>query len=150
MNVEEYKKIISDAVGDEKEAYEFYSGVAEKVNDRNLKDIFRELADEEKKHEKSLSGFISDMRLMHFHEKKDYKISQSIEKPHLSLNMKPSDAIALAMKKEEEAMNMYTELANCSNNQQQKEVFQALANMEKGHKVKLEDMYTNMAFPEAW
>jgi rubrerythrin len=64
--------------------------------------------------------------------------------------MKPSDTIALAMKNEEEAMNMYTDLANCSSDQEQKKVFQALAKMEQGHKARLEDMFTNMAFPEVW
>jgi rubrerythrin len=47
-------------------------------------------------------------------------------------------------------MNTYTELANYSTDQEQREVFMALAKMEQGHKAKLEDMYTNMAFPESW
>jgi rubrerythrin len=150
MQVEEYKKIISVAVGNEIEAYEFYAGVSEKVKNSNLKAIFKELADEEKKHKNSLEGFLSDLRPMRFDEKKDYKISETVEKPRLSLDMKPSDAIALAMKNEEEAMNIYTDLANCSSDQEQKKVFQALAKMEQGHKARLEDMFTNMAFPEVW
>jgi len=64
--------------------------------------------------------------------------------------MKPSDAIALAVKNEQEAMDMYTEMANCSTDAEQKKMFQSLAAMERGHKVKLEDTFTNMAFPEAW
>jgi rubrerythrin len=150
MQVEEYKKIISVAVGNEIEAYEFYAGVSEKVKNSSLKAIFKELADEEKKHKNSLEGFLSDLRPMRFDEKKDYKISETVEKPRLSLDMKPSDAIALAMKNEEEAMNIYTDLANCSSDQEQKKVFQALAKMEQGHKARLEDMFTNMAFPEVW
>ena len=150
MKVEEYKTIISLAVGDEIEAYEFYLGVSEKVKDRNLKTIFKGLADEEKRHKISLEHFLSDARPMRFNETKDYKISETVDKPRLSLDMKPSDAIALAMKNEEDAMNTYTELANYSSDQEQKEVFMALAKMEQGHKARLEDMYTNMAFPEAW
>jgi rubrerythrin len=150
MQVEEYKKIISDAVLNEIEAYEFYSSVSEKVKNNSLKAIFKELAEEEKRHKNSLKGFLSDLRPMRFDGKKDYKVSETVEMPRLSLDMKPSDAIALAMKSEEEAMNMYTELANCSGDQKQKEVFQALAKMEQGHKARLEDMFTNMAFPEVW
>ena len=52
--------------------------------------------------------------------------------------MKPYDAIGLAMKAEEEAMQMYQALANSSTSPDQKEMFLALANMEKSHKVKLE------------
>ena len=150
MKVEEYKKIISLAVQNEVEAYEFYKGVSEKVKDNSLKAIFKELADEEKRHKNSLEGFLSDLRPMRFDEKKDYKISETVEKPRLSLDMKPADAIGLAMKNEEEAMKMYMELANCSSDQEQKEVFQSLSRMERGHKARLEDMYTNMAFPEVW
>jgi rubrerythrin len=150
MQAEEYKKIIAGAVANEIEAYEFYQGVSEKVEDGSLKATFKELGNEEKKHKTSLEGFLSSMKPMLFDAKKDYKISETVEKPRLSVDMKPSDAIALAMKNEEEAMNMYTELANCSSDREQKKVFQALAKMEQGHKARLEDTFTSMAFPEAW
>jgi rubrerythrin len=49
--------------------------------------------------------------------------------------MKPVDVIALAMKNEEEAMEMYTKMAECSTDAEQKRMFEAPANMEKGHKI---------------
>jgi len=64
--------------------------------------------------------------------------------------MKPYDAIGLAMKEEEEAMQMYQALADSSTSEDQKKMFLALANMERGHKVKLEELYTSMAYPEVW
>lgn len=150
MQAEKYKGIISIAVGNEIEAYEFYQGVSEKVENSSLKAIFKELANEELKHKTLLEGFLTNLRPMHFDVNKDYKISETVEKPRLSVDMKPADAIALAMKNEEEAMKMYTELANSSSDQEQKEAFLALAKMEQGHKTRLEDTFTNMAFPEAW
>jgi rubrerythrin len=150
MKTDEFKKIITFAVANEIEAYEFYKGVADKSKDAGLKKTFAELADEEAKHRKFLEGLTSGKEPMHFDETKDYKVAESIEKPKLSLSMKPSDAIALALKNEQEAMDMYTEMANCSTDDEQKKMFQSLATMERGHKVKLEDTFTNMAFPEAW
>ncbi len=150
MQMSEYKKILSDAVEKEIEAFNFYSGVAGKLQDRNLKTIFTELADEEKKHRSLLEGYLSNQKPMKFDPSKDYKVSEMVQRPPLSLQMKPVDAIALAMKNEEDALNMYKELATCSADPEQKNVFLSLANMEKGHKTRLEDMYTNMAFPEAW
>jgi rubrerythrin len=150
MKADEFKKIITFAITNEIEAYEFYKGVSDKVKDAGMKKIFAELADEEAKHRKMLEGFTSGARQMHFDESKDYKVSQSIDKPKLSLSMKPVDAIALAVKNEEEAMDMYTKMASCSTDAEQKKLFQSLANMEQGHKVKLEDTFTNMAFPEVW
>jgi rubrerythrin len=45
---------------------------------------------------------------------------------------------------------MYSRLARVSADAEQKMVFEQLANMEKGHKARLEDIYTNMAYPEVW
>jgi rubrerythrin len=47
-------------------------------------------------------------------------------------------------------MQMYTQLATLSTDTEQKFLFTQLANMESGHKARLEDLYTNMAFPEVW
>ncbi|MFA7303089.1 MAG: ferritin, partial [Methanoregula sp.] len=47
-----------------------------------------------------------------------------------------------------EAMQMYTQLAGLSADMEQKFLFTQLANMESGHKARLEDIYVNMAFPE--
>ncbi len=56
----------------------------------------------------------------------------------------------LWQKKELEAMQLYTQLATRSADPEQKRVFTELASMERGHKARLEDIYTNMAFPEVW
>jgi rubrerythrin len=150
MKADEYKNIIQMAVENEIEAYDFYTAVGEKVADSNLKAIFKSLADEEKKHRNFLQGLLAQAKPMAFDETKDYKISETVDKPKLSMSMKPSDAIALAMKNEEEAMNMYSDLGKVSVGKEQKEMFESLARMEQGHKVKLEGMYTNIAFPEVW
>ncbi len=151
MTKEEYKKILTLAISNEAEAYDFYKGVSEKATDKSTKQTFSELASEEQGHRKMLEGFLNgSVGVMYFHESEDYKISETIEKPKLTLNMKPVDAIALAIKNEEEAMTMYTEFANASIDPGQKKMFLDLSIMEKGHKTKLENLYNNMAFPEAW
>ncbi len=150
MTVEEYKRIITQAIGGEIEAYEFYAGVANKMQDSNVKVIFDELATEEKSHRDFLEGVLANAKPLAVDESKDYKVSATVDKPKLSVSMKPSDAIGLAMKNEEEAMNMYTKLAGICADKAQRELFESLARMERGHKFKLEEMYTNMAFPEAW
>jgi rubrerythrin len=58
--------------------------------------------------------------------------------------MKPIEGLVIAIKKELEAMSMYTQLANLSTDASQKKLFQELASMERGHKARLEDIYTNM------
>lgn len=60
------------------------------------------------------------------------------------------DAVALAMKKKEEAMKLYERLANSTNNQEAKELFLDLADLEQLQKTKLEELYTSTAYPEVW
>ena len=147
-----YKEILKMAVGNEVEAYEFYRDAAAKMKDPAMKKTFQELADEESGHKVLLEGYLSnEMKDMKFSEEKDYKVAETVEAPQaLSTDMAFKDAIALAMKKEQEAMEMYQQFADASEGAKQKETFLELAKMEKGHKVRLEGIYTDIAFIEAW
>jgi len=146
-----YKEILKTAINNEVEAYEFYTNASLKSVNQILKDIFRELAEEELKHKKLLEGFLKDNSLkMNFKTDADYKISESVELPKLTKEMSFSDGIALAMKKEEEAMMMYQKFADATADKDQKNTFLQLAKMEKTHKTRLEDMYTNAAYNEVW
>ena len=147
-----YKEILKMAVGNEVEAYEFYRDAAAKMKDPAMKKTFMELADEESGHKVLLEGYLSnEMKDMKFSDEKDYKVAETVEAPQaLSTDMAFKDAIALAMKKEQEAMEMYQLFADASEEAKQKETFLELAKMEKGHKVRLEDIYTNIAFIEVW
>ena len=151
MKTDDAKKIISTAIDREVEAYTFYRTISDKVKDAALKKLFGELAGEEKQHREFLQGMLSkDVTKMHYDAKKDYKIVNTMPSPPLSADLKPLDGLVLAIKKELEAMQMYTQLAGLSMETEQKFLFTQLANMESGHKARLEDLYTEMAFPEAW
>ena len=147
-----YKEILKMAVGNEVEAYEFYRDAAAKMKDPAMKKTFMELADEESGHKVLLEGYLSnEMKDMKFSDEKDYKVAETVEAPQtLSTDMAFKDAIALAMKKEQEAMEMYQQFADASEGAKQKETFLELAKMDKGHKVRLEGIYTDIAFIEVW
>lgn len=151
MNIDAYRKIIAAAIEFEIEAYEFYQGVAGKTTDNSLKAIFTSFAKEELNHKNFLEEFLQgEARSLQIKTMPDYKVAETVDMPKLSLDMKPSAAIALAMKKEEEAMQMYTSLANHADSSEHKKLFEDLAAMEKNHKVELENLYVNTAFPEVW
>lgn len=151
MNLKQYEDILSTAVNNEVEAYEFYKAAAEKISDSSLKSVFSDLAKEELKHKVLLEGYLkNEGKKLKFDETKDYKVSETVEEKPLSTDMKFVDAIALAMKKEEEAMNMYNQFAESSEDEAQREAFLELAKMELGHKARLEEIYTNAAYVEVW
>ena len=151
MKQEEFRKIISMAIDREVESYTFYHTVSEKVKDNNLKNLFMELAGQEKQHRELLQSHLgASAKPLHFDETRDYKVSTTFDTPPLTVELKPLDGLKIAIKKEEEAMTLYTDLANASSDGDQKAMFLELAKMERSHKARLEDIYTNMAFPEAW
>jgi rubrerythrin len=151
MNAAKFTEILEMAVKNEEEAFEFYRKASQKVADPGLKKIFTELAQEESGHKSLLLGYVEDsMKTLKFKDSDDYKISETLPLPKMTTDMKFTDAIALAMKKEEQAMNMYKEFAGASDDKAQKETFMELSKMEKGHKTRLEAIYTDTAFVEVW
>lgn len=152
MDQRTYQQILQDAVQGEIEAHQFYQAVADKVTDGHLREMFLTFADEERKHRRILEGFKDkpDMAI-HFARVPDFHLSESMPvTAALSMEMKPADAIALAMKKEEVAMRHYTQLADACGDAAQQKVFRELAAMERGHKAKMENAFVDIGFPEVW
>jgi rubrerythrin len=153
MDQNTYKQIIADAIRSEIEAYEFYQQLSLKVKNAFLKELFHEFAAEELKHQKILQGFQGRAdAAIHFARVPDYHVAETVDEPdaQLSIHMKPADAIAMAMKKEEAAMRRYSQLAEACTDPEQKKVFLELAVMERGHKSKMENAFVDIGYPEVW
>lgn len=151
MKNEDLRSIIDFAVENEIESYEFYKNAEEKVKDDFLKQTFKDLATDELEHKKFLENFlVSDIEEIKLKEFSDYKISETIDKPELTVEMKFEDAIALAIKNEEEAMYMYKSLSEACVDEEHGQLFLGLMEMEQMHKSKLEEIYLNVAYGEVW
>jgi len=151
MDNREFNGIMTQAIASETEAYEFCRDVAGKVPAPAVKQLFTEFASEEYEHKRKLDEIkAEDVQDFHFSETQDFKVSETVGLPRLSANMKPVDAIALAMKKEEEAVKTYSQLAAFSSDPEKQKIYSELADMEQEHKARMEYLYTNTAFPEVW
>lgn len=151
MTREELKEIIAFAVEEEVSAYEFYKEAAERLEDEGLKETFNDLAKEELEHKQFLQDFLdSKTDEINLDPGSDYKVAETVEKPPLTGDMTFADAIALAMKNEQEAMDMYQQLADACVDKKERDIFIGLRDMEKMHKTRLEDIYVNAAFVEVW
>ncbi len=151
MTPEEYRTILSKAIDREVESYTFYRTISDKVQDANLKKLFAELAGDETKHREFLQGLLTrDPKSIKITATKDYHLAEKVSAPKLSADLKPLDGLAIAINKELESMQLYTQLARVNADPEQQKLFMELAAMERGHKARLEDIYTTMAFPEAW
>lgn len=146
-----YMDILKQAIVNEYEAYIFYCQAAEKVADTKIKKFFEGIAKDELGHKALLENYANDLsETLHFNAAHDYQVSETVDAPTLSTEMSFKEAVALSMKKEQEAVDMYTAFANACVEGAPKKVFAELAKMEAEHKAGLEEVYTNVAFVEAW
>ncbi len=151
MDKREFGRIMEQAIEAEVESYEFYRDVANKATNPAVKQLFTEFAREEHGHKEQLEEIKArGIQDFDFAGATDYKVSETVDLPLLSVDMKPVDAIALAMKKEEAAIKIYSHLASSTSDPAKQKIYSELAQMEEEHKARMEDLYTNTAFGEVW
>lgn len=152
MDAELYRKVIKKAIAGETEAKVFYLKVSQRIKDAYLKELFLGFSKEEENHEKILSELLEKGKISAstFGDAKEYKISETIDLPEVTEDMNLKDAIGLAMKNEEIAMKKYQKLAQDCEDLELKDVFNSLAAMEKDHKLKMENAFVEVAYPEVW
>ena len=152
MTATDISKLFDFAIQQEIDAYHFYDAAAKKVSNPGVKKIFEELALEEKGHQNLLEHYkIDDALVGKFNALEvDYMIAEANEMPPMSLSMKPAEAIALAMKREQLAAELYRAMSLSAVNQVEKLAFQSLMNMELGHKHRLENAFVDIGYPEVF
>jgi rubrerythrin len=151
MRQPDFELVFQKAAAREAEAYRFYSEIAGKTTNESVKEIFLELAQQEKGHEALMWKFKGDSTMeLKFQAPPDYKVAETAEEPETTGSMKPADAIGLAMKREQRSMEFYRDLAGACSDLELKKVFENLANMEAGHKHRLENLFVDIGYPEVW
>ena len=147
----DFELVFQKAAAREADAYRFYSNVAEKTANGSVKEIFLELARQEKGHEELMWKLKGESTMeLKFQAIPDYKVAETVVEPELTADMKPADAIAVAMKREQRSVEFYSGLAGASTDLALKKVFESLANMEAGHKHRLENLFVDIGYPEVW
>lgn len=151
MDKQQYEALFDMAISREIEAYEFYCKVSERAQNSEVKIVFAQLSQEELGHKNLLAQFKNDpAKIMKIQASPDYKVAEATELPALSAEMKPADAIALAMKKEQQAVEFYRALEQNAAEPELKATFANLANMELGHKHRLEHVFVQIGYPETF
>ncbi len=144
MNFESVDDILAYAIDNEKDAVQFYTDLAGKENFKSVKEIFENFAAEEGKHVTLLQGLNSDQSKVATYELKavpDLKISDYLVDTEYKEGMFMQDILRLAMKREEQAVKLYTDLAGKTDNAAIIKVLNILSQEESKHKLALETMY---------
>ncbi len=151
MDADTFDLLMQRAIEKEIEARDFYRQAAERLADSSVKEIFEEMARQEEAHRDQLEVFRFDPTAkVEFEKVADFGVAEESESEPLSFDMRPKEAFALAMKKEQAALEMYQRWADACENPQLKKVYRELAEMERGHKARIEELFVNAAFPEDW
>ena len=141
--------ILSFAIEKEQEAAEFYVWVSGLSDRSNLRTMFLEMAGEERRHEAMLKGIDPrNLRADPVEPMRDLKISDYLVEVAFSPDMSYQDALILAMKREEEAHQLYSDMGAWTNDPELEKMFAMLAQEEAKHKLRLETEYDEYVLAE--
>ncbi len=147
MNFKDLKAIIDFAIEKEQEAAAFYEKISNEEEDfSGSKQMFKEFAAEEQKHEKILQEFkttgisksLEEYQLKWITDIKrsDYLVDLEYQK-----GMPYNEILLLAMKREEKALKLYNDFLEKADTDESKKLFKVLCQEEAKHKLALETMY---------
>ena len=137
--------VLDFAIVEEEGAVQFYTRLAAEMDNSAMRDALQELAQEERGHKEKLlaikagGGFDSSPEKV-----ADLKIADYLVDVKPSPDMKYEDALVVAMKKEQAACKLYTDLAALAADESLKAVLLALAREEAKHKLRFETEYDDM------
>ena len=141
--------ILDFAIENEIEAYKFYTDLAAKMDNPEIKKVFEDFAVEEQGHRKLLEDAKKGKKVNIGSGKiADLKIAEYTVDCHPTPNMSYQDALILAMKKEKASFALYTDLAAATQDPAAKKLFQFLAQQEAKHKLRFELEYDEVILKE--
>ncbi len=141
--------ILDYAIAAEENAANFYTDLAGRARQENMKKVFLKFADEEKAHKAKLLTVKGGKQLLSAQERvRDLKIGDHLEDIKLSGDLDYQDALIVAMKAEKNAFRMYQDLASATDDPNLKEMLLGLAQEEAKHKLRFEIEYDDHVLKE--
>ncbi|HPD66065.1 MAG TPA: ferritin family protein [Bacteroidia bacterium] len=142
-------EILDFAIQNEQNAVDFYNDLAKTAHSDDMKQIFMQFAREEMGHKAKLLK-IKEEGIMSISAEKvlNLKISDYVVRSEASENMTYEQALVLAMKREKAAFRLYTKMAEKTDNQELRAIFESLALEESRHKLRFEIEYDEYVLRE--
>lgn len=144
MSFSSFEEIIMFARDKEKEAVEFYSGLAKQAKFSGARETLEGFAKEEQKHYDMLNDLGKGKKALADYDFKwipDIKRSNYLVDSDDPKDMDYTDLLRLAMKREEKSLKLYNELQEKAESEEMKNVFKMLCQEEAKHKLALETLY---------
>ncbi len=142
MKKDLFDEIVQFAIDGEQEAVDAYTTASEIVTRANVKSMLLDLARQEQMHKERLESIdrerVAETAIVNV---PDLRIADFMDDVTITADMDYQDILAVAMKREERAHNLYSTLASNTDDAELKKVFEVLAQEEAGHKLALEKEY---------
>ncbi len=142
--------VIKNAIDQEELSRAFYLRLAEVVSPADTKETLRYLAREELEHKQFLEGCITPQGCKLNGRPQEVHLAELLEAPSFHDALSPKEALVVAMKREEGSQRFYKALAALQPPGEIRDFLEKMAQVELSHKTKVEYLYDNTAFPEAW
>ena len=150
MELSRFTEIIDFAIKREEDAIDAYGKMSESTKTPGLKELLLELQKEEMNHRKLLQDITKEqIEALEVHDVIDLKISDYLVEEPPSAEMTFQELLIFAAKKEQKAVELYSNLAEKAKSIELKRLFDFLLEQEKLHKLKLEKEYENQVLEEA-
>ena len=144
MNFESLNDVLTFAIRREHDAYELYMMFRNMVKDPGAKALLEDLANQELGHKNLLENALKGGTIARIGGQKkiqDLRLSDYMVTEEVGPDSSPQDVMLFAMKKEEEAYNIYHMLLGNYEGTEIEELFARLAQEELRHKETLEREY---------
>lgn len=145
------REILEQAIQKEMMSRFLYVGLRQRVKNQASKDAFQNLAEQEERHQRILEDYLHGK----FKEGSlsgrlvvDYKIAEHLDQPEISPTMSIKEVFLLAANREKASHDLYSCLSAIHPAGQMKHLFDELAVQELQHKSIVENLYTEVAFPQ--
>ena len=141
-----FRRILDYAITQETEAHEFYKKLSKQVEKFDLQEKLKNFALDEFQHKIHLEAVRDGQVSINPDEVGSLEIAESLIDIQPHDDMKYDEILALAIRKEHAAQQLYTKLANASQKPEIKQLFTLLAQEEAKHKLALEIEYDLTTF----
>jgi rubrerythrin len=145
-NFESVDEILDFAIGREIEAIRLYIDLAKKVEKPEMQKVLKGFTMEEQEHRIKLEDAKAIGFVLKEEEVWNLGIADDIEGGEVRPDMSYADILIFAMKKENVAFQLYTDLAKMAQDEEMKDMFLQLAQEEAEHKLRFEMEYDLITF----
>jgi rubrerythrin len=134
--------VLDFAIAREQEAFDLYHRLASQASDAQMETLFTSFAEVEAGHKIKLEGIKAGTAYLPIRGKQtDLKIADYLVEVEPSPDMSFQDALVLAMKREQAAKDLYSNLSMMLDDPVLIELFRQLAKEEAAHKARFETLY---------